>query len=81
MTPKEKAQSLLDKHRTFIRTADKYCQLNVDDEIYLSKQSALITVNEILNVLSKTENIQQHPIGVWKAQEYWAEVKNELEKL
>lgn len=71
MTPKEKAQFILDKHRTYIRTADKYCQLNIDDEIYLSKKSSLITINEIIdNVLDNQFN-----------HNFWEKVKTELEKL
>jgi hypothetical protein len=48
---------------------------------YHAKKCALIAIDEIINALKLTEKIQQHPIGVWKAQEYWQEVKQEIEKL
>jgi hypothetical protein len=46
-----------------------------------AKMHALITVDFILDALNKTERIQMHPIGVYKAQEHWNAVKQELELL
>ena len=50
MKSKQKAIELIDKYRTYIRMADKYDNNLPSDEIYLAKQCALTTVNEILNI-------------------------------
>jgi hypothetical protein len=71
MAPKEKAIELRNKFRDV--------RWDIDPDT--SKQCALIAIDEIMDVLRLTEKIQQHPIGVWKAQEYWQEVKQEIERL
>jgi len=75
MTPKEKAKQLVDKFEPYVI---RYTQ---DDVVgYLSeetpileyqKQCALIAVDEIINNLPLISEIQ----------EYWQEVKQEIEKL
>jgi hypothetical protein len=70
MTPKEKAIELVDKYRTYVRIADKYDYNLSEDEIHISKQCALITVDEII------ESDTQFCYG-----NYWQEVKQEIEKL
>lgn len=74
MIPKEKAKELLDKYRTYIRIADKYGYNLTDDEIYLSKQCAIITVDEILEI----EYWQYMESGGKQEQIYWQEVKQEI---
>jgi hypothetical protein len=72
MSPKEKADELIGKcYDTFI---------NDEDEHYtgtawrLSKQCALVTVNEILKLDIRARNsIEPY--------EYWEQVKTEIEKL
>lgn len=66
---KEKAVELVDKHRTIIRKADTYNNLSPDDEIFLAKEAALVTIKAILetSVVSR--------LWVWK------EVKEEIEQL
>ncbi len=71
MTPKEKAEDLVNKHLNINLS-------QVDDlvngiRIRLAQENALITVNEILE--SFIINITEHQIV------YWEEVKQELEKL
>ncbi len=71
MTPKEKAEDLVNKHLNINLS-------QVDDlvngiRIRLAQENALITVNEILE--SFIINITEHQIV------YWVEVKQELEKL
>ena len=69
MTPKEKAEELVDKYRTYIRTGDKYEYLDAEDEVHLAKQCALIAVNEILDICKTYLS------------SYYLEVKEEIQKL
>jgi hypothetical protein len=79
MTPKEKAIELVDKYRTYVRIADKYDYNVSEDEIHISKQCALIAVDEIINNNSKIPGLltQDTMRNTW----YWQEVKQEIEKL
>ena len=71
MTPKEKAKELFCKmYGCEINTNLKDIYIINGDGYFISKDSALIAVNEILNVL-----FQHHKI------DYWKEVKQEIEKL
>lgn len=63
MTAKEKAIELVEKYSTFSLR-------NWYEDNEVSKQCALICVDEILNIL-----FQHHKI------DYWKEVKQEIEKL
>ena len=66
MTPKEKAQELVDKFYNKYTNAN---QFGVSD---LQKEFALIAVDEILN-LPFCHNYEQD--------EYWNQVKTEIEKM
>lgn len=75
MTPKEKAEELVDKYKPFV-----YCFLGsgmlsntLDEDVqnYSAKRCTLIAVDEILKVLPDIQEL-------W---DYWAEVKSEIEKL
>jgi hypothetical protein len=66
MTPKEKAEELVDKML--------YCYQGHIDE-YTAKQCALIAVDEIFEALD--EHHWQNRLII----NYWNEVKHELEKL
>jgi hypothetical protein len=77
MTPKEKAQELVDKYRTYIRAGDKYEYLDPEDEVYLAKQCAVITVDEIQKCVLYTT--QKHENDRF-SEDYWEKVKNELNK-
>jgi predicted DNA-binding transcriptional regulator len=79
MTPKEKAEELLDKmnvihYRTLV---GKKKDMRVPISMYDSqiKQCALIAVDEIIN----TGLLEGTTTGVLK--KYWKEVKQEIEKL
>jgi hypothetical protein len=63
MTPKEKAKKLFDYHYFYAR--------NNQDRRYVSMQCALITVNEIIDVLDKS---------CFELKEYYHQVKIELIK-
>lgn len=75
ITPKETAVELLDKHRTIIRKADLYGYLLSSDEIFLAKESALVTLKEIRGCIKW----RHYPLD--KQWSFWEEVKNEIEKL
>jgi tRNA/tmRNA/rRNA uracil-C5-methylase (TrmA/RlmC/RlmD family) len=75
MTPKLKAEELVDKYRTYIRMADKYEYNLSQDEIYLAKQCALIAVNELIIEENNYNN------GSFYPSKFWQEVKQEIEKL
>lgn len=66
MTPKEKASQLLD---------DMIVDFNIDK--WQSKQCALMLVDEVLEALT------DYPYGVQNLyhQEYWKDIKQELNKL
>ena len=99
MTPQEKAKELVDKYYklaesiewTDKQTSEKAEKFN--DELgtdvlkywnELSKQSALIAVDEIINVIP-SEYLDQWQGEIYMAInqdfEYWNEVKQEIEKL
>jgi hypothetical protein len=65
MTPKEKAQELFDKFNNPDRTNYPYYSHN-------AQQCALISVDEMINVIKDLDN--------W-AYIYWVQVKQEIEKL
>jgi hypothetical protein len=69
MSPKEKAKELFDKYQIagsqwYVDTTKRYC---------------LITVDEILQVLSTLDNKMN--LGLNETPNYWLEVKTEIEKL
>jgi hypothetical protein len=66
MTPKEKAQELVDKIYNY--TVDVFI---LSTSLECSKQCALIAVDEIIEAT----------IDDWSHSEYWQEVKREIENL
>jgi hypothetical protein len=78
MTPKEKAEELVEKYMPHIAGADRY---NTTLGIYnkdISKQCALIAVDEILNAISSNMYDEEE---YNKVNDFWQEVKTEIEKL
>ncbi len=67
MTPKQKAEELIDKFTFEIGN-------------FNAKQCALIAIDEILNFDLKAKNESQFIIER-RIEEYWQEVRTELEKL
>lgn len=67
MNAKEKAIDLLDKYRTIIRKTD----IVSEDEIYLSKECAIIAVDEIL----------KNKLLFFNQKKYWQQVKVEIKNL
>ena len=72
MTPKEKAEELVLKFKQLPQEGTVAWYLSFE----LSKQCALIAVDEILDVLN-----QIHWVIVGKDFKYWSEVKKEIELL
>ena len=71
MTPKEKAQEIVEQMSDFIPRYDHNEEnLNIETIIRCAKQCALIAVDEMLKT---------NWINVWE-KEYWQEVKQEIEK-
>ena len=68
MTPKEKAQELVNKYLTI----EMSMYINDLPYMLLSKQCALIAVSEMIEVLCIYEDIS-------KDYDYWQEVKQEIE--
>lgn len=71
MTPKEKAQDLVNRYRVILMNEDTNC----GEEILcttIAKKIALTTVDEIASVISQ---------GVLLRIVYWNEVKQEIENL
>jgi hypothetical protein len=78
MTPKEKAEELVEKYMPHIAGADRY---NTTLGIYnkdISKQCALIAVDEILNAISFNMYDEEE---YNKVNDFWEEVKSEIEKV
>jgi hypothetical protein len=73
MTPKEKAENLVNQYRMILMSEDTEC----GNEILCTSiaiKNALIAVDEIINVIPNNNG--------WQAKrEYWQEVKQEIEKL
>lgn len=75
MTPKEKAQELVDKFCKQTRW-----KMGQEDYIKRAKQCALIAVDEILKVLNP-ENWGLEMDSAFESMEYWQKVKKEIEAL
>jgi hypothetical protein len=75
MTPKEKAKELVEKFMPFISGADRY---NTTLGIYdteISKQCALIAVDELI------KSSPQKPRSYTDTMLYWEEVKQEISNI
>ena len=87
MTPKEKANEILDKFRKFVRYWDSYndCPLPEKKVMKELKQCALIAVDEIINNCTWSWDWykKQGYIDVQDElkTDYWHQVKKEIEQL
>lgn len=80
MTPKEKAQDLVNQFRMVLMDEDTEC----GNELLCTSiaiKNALITVNEIIQSIAKIEGIEKLGVIQLNQLEYWSNVKQELEKL
>jgi len=84
MTPKEKAKEIIDKF-IFIDNGEKFQIISMENEI-LAKQYAMIAVDYLINTEFQTvnkllETIKQNKIKLILSlnQDYWQEVKKEIE--
>lgn len=76
MTPKEKAEELVNKFLPQIISADRYNYNVSDTNQHIAKQCALIAVDEIL--LDKKVGYSKDII---EEKQYWLKVKTEIENL
>lgn len=76
MTPKEKAQELLDNYKPILP------HYTHEDNARKAKQCSLICVDEILNS-QPTKPCEEGDLydNMVSAESYWTQVRNELEKL
>jgi hypothetical protein len=80
MTPKEKAESLVDTYRIMLMNEDTECGNEIICTV-ISKQCALITVDEMIFVLPFTNtntSLNEYAIHL---QKYLEQVKHDIEKL
>lgn len=87
MKPKEKAKQLVDKMHLQMpvkiiptastRANELSCNIDLKGSIENAKQCALIAVDEIINYLTTSLDVQTSLIAV----NYWQEVKQEIDKL
>jgi hypothetical protein len=75
MTPKEKAQELVNQFRKYAHGHDDNNRFSPAMEKESGKECAIIAVNEILNHHSQEQGLYR--IDIY----YWKEVKQEIEKL
>lgn len=78
MTPKEKANELVDKFMDY--TEHRFNEHNNLSNVYTAKQCALIAVYEILNALD-SERIIYGSEYRFEENKYWQEVKQEIQAL
>jgi hypothetical protein len=71
MSPKEKADELVEKYRNVDVNQLEFCWVCPDG----AKQCALIAVEELIDEQNSWQNGQVNPVL------YWQEVKKEIEKL
>ena len=76
MTPKEKAQELVDLFSTYVDYQSDDCLNERQKMLINAKQCALISVDEILNI----DNIKPYILHK-EIIKYYIEVKKEIEKL
>lgn len=79
MTPQEKAQELINQFLPEVRGADRYNYNLEEMNVFIAKQCALITVEQVLKNIDAT--ILYHPESHSMAgnKSYWNEVKQHLQ--
>ena len=76
MTPKEKAEELVNKFTQHSQLQVGY--MGVTSRIQSAKQCALIAVDECIKL---HYNLESDRNGIGESHDYWIEVKQEIEKL
>ena len=74
MTPKEKAENLVDSYRIILMNEDTECGEEILCTV-ISKQCALISVDEILKAIKKDSDFT---ITYELAKQYYQQVKQEI---
>lgn len=87
MTPKEKANQLVNKFSSYVPSKISYLEFGGDDNdikniVIESKKCALIAVDEILNITCLHDNdYKKYFNDNSEFKNYWEEVKQEIKKL
>ena len=63
-TIKEKADELVDAHRTYIRQADKYTTLLSSDEVHLALKCAILSVKHTIESLNNVITHDKERYGI-----------------
>ena len=77
MTPKEKANELVNKYFVEIESADTYAFNLPSMNLHIAKKCALIAVDEVINQC----RIMDGGFSFEKEMEFWQRVKREIENL
>jgi alpha-L-arabinofuranosidase len=80
MTPKEKAEALVNSYRIILMNEDTEC----GNEILctsIAKQCALIAVDEMQQLIKDLSSCKNRFIYIIDEMNYWIEVKKEIENL
>jgi hypothetical protein len=83
MTPKEKAQEIVNK---YILYTEKYVDGWIESDLYSAKFCALIAVDELIDSFNSIyddciSNTKKYSGAKYGMLNYWQEVKQEIEKL
>ena len=80
MTPKEKANELVEKFLSEVRGADRYNYYLEDMNVFIAKQCAKIAVDEILNnnCGTNTDGQQAYEEEIYCDEYFWHDVKSFL---
>ena len=82
MTPKEKAQELVNRYFLEIEGADTYAFNLPSMNLFIAKKCALIAVDEIIQTLNyDIRDLDVRGNVLLDLIHYWKEVKQEIEKL
>jgi hypothetical protein len=78
-TTKEKADELVDAYRTYIRKADVYDNLVVEDEKFIAIQCAILSVKHTIEVLKEVNDLTIIDRAIVNAIDEQTELLTELE--
>jgi hypothetical protein len=80
MTPKEKAEDLVNQFRMVLMNEDTDCGEEILCSL-IAMKNAIICVKEIQEVLMTDELYNPGSLAFERIDDYWEEVKQEIEKL
>jgi len=86
MTPKEKAEELVEKFKFETKRSEVINDILLGDisvvfKHYKAKQCALISVDEVQRLIKDLSNCSYRFISIIDEMNFWQEVKQEIQKL